>query len=76
MYFVYVSMLLLEMDTYLVSLFFQVLVMTPQILLNALRKTYLSFEVFCFIVLDECHRATGNHPYARIMKVNFILFCI
>ncbi|KAI3454024.1 hypothetical protein Pfo_010687 [Paulownia fortunei] len=45
-----------------------VLVMTPQILLDALRKAYLSFEVFCFIVLDECHRATGNHPYARIMK--------
>ncbi|KAG8381903.1 hypothetical protein BUALT_Bualt05G0021200 [Buddleja alternifolia] len=45
-----------------------VLVMTPQILLDALRKAYLSFEAFCFIVLDECHRANGNHPYARIMK--------
>lgn len=46
--------------------------MTPQILLDALRKAYLSLEVFCFIILDECHRATGNHPYARIMKVNFV----
>ncbi|KAL2236099.1 UNVERIFIED_CONTAM: Endoribonuclease Dicer 3a [Sesamum indicum] len=45
-----------------------VLVMTPQILLDALRKAYLSFTVCCFLILDECHRATGNHPYARIMK--------
>lgn len=45
-----------------------VLVMTPQILLDALRKAYISFEVFSFIVLDECHQASGNHPYAKIME--------
>ncbi|XP_041994061.1 endoribonuclease Dicer homolog 3-like isoform X1 [Salvia splendens] len=45
-----------------------VLVMTPQILLDALRKAYICFEVFGFIVLDECDRASGNHPYAKIMK--------
>ncbi|XP_073146735.1 endoribonuclease Dicer homolog 3 [Henckelia pumila] len=45
-----------------------VLVMTPQILLDALRKSFLNFETFCLIVLDECHHATGNHPYAKIMK--------
>ncbi|CAN4127930.1 unnamed protein product [Withania somnifera] len=45
-----------------------VLVMTPQIFLDALRKGYIKFDRVCFLILDECHRASGNHPYARIMK--------
>nr|XP_019070569.1 endoribonuclease Dicer homolog 3a isoform X1 [Solanum lycopersicum] len=45
-----------------------VLVMTPQIFLDALRKGYIKFDTVCFLILDECHRASGNHPYARIMK--------
>lgn len=44
--------------------------MTPQILLDALRKAFLSLEMVSLIILDECHRASGNHPYTRIMKVN------
>ncbi|KAK7410183.1 hypothetical protein VNO78_00768 [Psophocarpus tetragonolobus] len=45
-----------------------VLVMTPQILLDALRKAFVRIEMICLIVIDECHRATGNHPYTKIMK--------
>lgn len=46
--------------------------MTPQILLDTLRKAYINFEAISFIVLDECHRASGNHPYTKIMKVSLI----
>ncbi|XP_047327268.1 endoribonuclease Dicer homolog 3a-like [Impatiens glandulifera] len=45
-----------------------VFVMTPQILLDALRKSFLSFDMIHLMVLDECHLATGSHPYAKIMK--------
>ncbi|XP_058760418.1 endoribonuclease Dicer homolog 3a-like [Vicia villosa] len=44
-----------------------VMVMTPQTLLDALRKAFLSIETICLIVIDECHQASGNHPYAKIM---------
>ncbi|KAK4774624.1 hypothetical protein SAY86_009559 [Trapa natans] len=45
-----------------------VLVMTPQILLDTLRKASLSLEEVCLLIFDECHLARGNHPYTRIMK--------
>ncbi|RDX68564.1 Endoribonuclease Dicer-like 3a, partial [Mucuna pruriens] len=45
-----------------------VMVMTPQVLLDAFRKKTVCIEMICLMVIDECHRATGNHPYARIMK--------
>ncbi|KAL6216878.1 hypothetical protein ACLB2K_010096 [Fragaria x ananassa] len=45
-----------------------ILVMTPQILLDALRKAFLTMEAVCLLIMDECHRATGNHPYTKIMK--------
>nr|KYP52228.1 Endoribonuclease Dicer isogeny 3a [Cajanus cajan] len=45
-----------------------VLVMTPQVLLNALRKAFLRIEMISLIIIDECHRAIGNHPYTQIIK--------
>ncbi|PPR87215.1 hypothetical protein GOBAR_AA33473 [Gossypium barbadense] len=42
--------------------------MTPQILLDALWKAFLSLEMVSLMIIDECHHATGNHPYAKIIK--------
>ncbi|KAI3514025.1 hypothetical protein L1887_12341 [Cichorium endivia] len=46
----------------------QIMVMTPQILLDALRNAFVNFEMICLLIIDECHHATGNHPYVSIMK--------
>ncbi|KAK9673490.1 hypothetical protein RND81_12G170800 [Saponaria officinalis] len=46
----------------------EVLVMTPQILLDALRHTYIQLDMIKVLIFDECHHAMGKHPYACIMK--------
>lgn len=45
-----------------------VLVMTPQILLDALRKAFLNLDMVSLMIIDECHHSTKNHPYTKIMK--------
>ncbi|KOM37874.1 hypothetical protein LR48_Vigan03g125600 [Vigna angularis] len=45
----------------------EVLIMTPVILLNCLRHSFLKLNMIKVLIMDECHHARGKHPYARIM---------
>lgn len=45
-----------------------VIVLTPQKLLNSLRKGTIQLLKVDVIIFDECHHASGGHPYCEIMK--------
>ena len=44
-----------------------IVVCTPQILLNDLTYKKISLENISLIVFDECHRCKGQSPYAEVM---------
>jgi hypothetical protein len=48
-----------------------VLVMTPQLLLNILRHGFVSLTRFGLLIFDECHHCAGRHPYNLIMQEFF-----
>ncbi|KAF2286426.1 hypothetical protein GH714_016865 [Hevea brasiliensis] len=45
----------------------EVLVMTPQILLDGLKHSFFKLDLIKVLIFDECHHARGNHPYACIL---------
>ncbi|PIA63179.1 hypothetical protein AQUCO_00200892v1 [Aquilegia coerulea] len=47
---------------------YEVLVMTPQILLDALRHGFVKLDIIKLLIFDECHNARGNSAYACILK--------
>ncbi|OEL23902.1 Endoribonuclease Dicer-like protein 4, partial [Dichanthelium oligosanthes] len=49
---------------------YEVLVMTPQILLHNLRHCFIKMNSIALLIFDECHHAQApkRHPYAQIMK--------
>jgi len=50
-----------------------VLVMTPQILLNALESGEVqSLSVFSLLIFDECHHMTKHYPYNNIMSRYYV----
>lgn len=50
---------------------YEVLVMTPQILLHNLSHSFIKMDLIALLIFDECHhaQAKSSHPYAEIMKV-------
>ncbi|WVZ59749.1 hypothetical protein U9M48_009852 [Paspalum notatum var. saurae] len=46
----------------------EVLVMTPQILLDNLRRSYFRLGDIPLLIFDECHNAVGDSPYASLLK--------
>ncbi|KZC10938.1 Endoribonuclease Dicer [Dufourea novaeangliae] len=47
---------------------YQVLVMTSQILLDAICHGYILLSRINLLILDECHRAVSDHPMRQIMQ--------
>ncbi|KAL2919561.1 Dicer-like protein 1 [Polyrhizophydium stewartii] len=46
-----------------------VLVMTPQVCVNLLRHGFIDLSANVrLVVMDECHHATGAHPYSILMR--------
>ncbi|XP_042491944.1 endoribonuclease Dicer homolog 4 [Macadamia integrifolia] len=49
---------------------YEVLVMTPQILVHNLHHCFIKMDQIALLIFDECHhaQARSSHPYAQIMK--------
>ncbi|KAG0553607.1 hypothetical protein KC19_12G024900 [Ceratodon purpureus] len=47
---------------------FEVMMMTPQVLLNNLQHGFMKMDIIELLIFDECHHAHKNHAYAQIMK--------
>ncbi|KAF2283119.1 hypothetical protein GH714_043443 [Hevea brasiliensis] len=45
----------------------EVLVMTPQILLDGLRHSFIKLDLIKVLIFDECHHTSRKHPYACIL---------
>ncbi|KHJ46631.1 helicase protein [Trichuris suis] len=47
---------------------FEVIVVVAQLFSDGLNHAFVTMEQFNVVVFDECHHATGNHPYCLAMN--------
>ncbi|XP_062594920.1 antiviral innate immune response receptor RIG-I-like [Saccostrea cucullata] len=47
---------------------YDVLVVTAQMLVNALNKQNVNIRSFSTLIFDECHHCCGTHPFQKIMN--------
>ena len=47
----------------------QILVVIPQLLVDMIQHTFLRLEQINLLIFDECHHATGNHPYSQLLRL-------
>lgn len=47
----------------------QVLILTPQVLVDGINGSYLLLNKINLIIFDECHRGVNEHPMRQIMKL-------
>lgn len=47
----------------------QILVVVPQILVDMIQHAFLQLEQINLLIFDECHHATGNHPYSQLLRL-------
>ncbi|CAF3584226.1 unnamed protein product [Rotaria socialis] len=55
----------IEFETY------QILIFTVQIFLDLLAHNRFSLDKVNLLIIDECHHAVGNDPYAQLMKQHY-----
>merc|ERR1719412_862083 len=49
----------------------EVLVMIHQVFLDAMNGGYINLTDVCLLILDECHHAVGDSPYAQIFRYHY-----
>ena len=47
------------------------ILVSPQLFLNALERSFLSMGQFCALVFDECQHCVGAHPFSKILSEYF-----